>query len=61
MYNNLIAYYERLFAFKQYHNWTMDEVYEMIPWEIDVMVTFVNNHLETQEMNRKQAIANANK
>ena len=61
MYNNLIAYYERLFAFKQYHNWTMDEVYEMMPWEIDVMVSFINNYLETQEMNRKQAIANANK
>jgi hypothetical protein len=58
MHNNLIAYYEKLFAFKQYHNWSIQEIEDLIPWELDVMSTFLNNYLELQEMQRKQAAAN---
>tara|TARA_B100001063_G_scaffold154677_1_gene144313 strand:+ start:161 stop:343 length:183 start_codon:yes stop_codon:yes gene_type:complete len=58
MHNNLIAYYERVFAFKQYHGWSMSEIEELMPWELDVMTNFLNNYLELQEMKRKQALAN---
>ncbi len=58
MYNNLIAYYERIFAFKQYHQWNLAEIEELMPWELDVMTSFLNNYLELQEMQRKQASAN---
>jgi hypothetical protein len=58
MHNNLIAYYEKLFAFKQYHNWSIQEIEDLIPWELDVMSSFLNNYLELQEMQRKQAAAN---
>ena len=56
MHNNLIAHYEKVFALKQYHNWTLSEIESMIPWELDVMTSFLNNYLEVQEMNRKQAM-----
>ena len=55
MHNNLIAYYEKVFALKQYHNWSLDEIEQMIPWELDVMTSFLNNYLELQDMQRKQA------
>ena len=58
MYNNLIAYYERVFAFKQYHQWNLAEIEELMPWELDVMTSFLNNYLELQEMQQKQAAAN---
>ncbi len=58
MYNNLIAYYERVFAFKQYHGWSITEIEDLMPWELDVMTSFLNNYLELQEMQRKQSAVN---
>jgi len=58
MYNNLIAYYERIFAFKQYHQWNLAEIEELMPWELDVMTSFLNNYLELKEMQHKQASVN---
>jgi hypothetical protein len=58
MHTNLIAHYERLFAFKQYHQWSVSEIENLMPWELDVMTAFINNLLEKQEMDRKQAAAN---
>ena len=55
MHIDLIAYYEKAFALKQYHHWTLDEIENMIPWELEVMVNFLNNYLELQELQRKQA------
>ena len=58
MHNNLIAYYERVFAFKQYHQWSLSEIEDLIPWELDVMTTFLNNYLELKDLQMKQAAAN---
>ena len=55
MHTNLVAYYERLFAFKQYHNWQVSEIENLMPWEIDVMTSFINNLMEQQALARKQA------
>ena len=55
MHNSLIAHYEKVFALKQYHNWSMAELEDMMPWELDVMTSFLNNYLELQELQRKQA------
>ena len=55
MHNNLIAHYEKVFALKQYHNWHLDEIDNLLPWELDVMTSFLNNYLELQDMQRKQA------
>ena len=55
MHNSLIAHYEKIFALKQYHNWTLSELEDMMPWELDVMTSFLNNYLELQELQRKQA------
>ena len=55
MHNSLIAHYEKVFALKQYHSWSLAELEDMMPWELDVMTSFLNNYLELQELQRKQA------
>lgn len=55
MHNSLINYYERIFAFQQYHNWNMSEIEGLMPWEFDVMTSMLSNYLETMELQRKQA------
>ena len=57
MHNNLISYYERIFAFRQYHQWTVTEIEDLLPWELDVMTSLLSNYLETMELHRKQAEA----
>tara|TARA_X000000950_G_C13541641_1_gene507827 strand:- start:200 stop:403 length:204 start_codon:yes stop_codon:yes gene_type:complete len=58
MHNNLVAYYERLFAFKQYHNWNISEIEDLLPWELEVMMSLLSNHIQKVELDRKQAMAN---
>lgn len=55
MHNGLVAYYEKLFAFKQFHGWSVSEIEDLIPWEFDVMTSLLTNYIETMEMRRKQA------
>lgn len=54
LHNNLLSYYERIFALKQYHNWSIQEIEDMLPWEFEVMLQLLANYLEQQEMLRKQ-------
>jgi len=58
MHNSLIAYYERIFAFRQYHSWSLVDVENMMPWELDVMMTLLSNYIEKLELDRKQAEVN---
>ena len=54
MHTDLVGYYERIFAFRQYHNWGLEELEGLIPWEFDVMTSMLSNYLEAMEMKRKQ-------
>jgi len=56
MHTSLLNYYEKMFAFKQYHGWNVSEIEELIPWEFEVMASLLNNYLETVELKRKQAM-----
>lgn len=51
-------YYERIFAFRQYHNWSLEDVENLMPWELDVMISLLSNYMEKLEMDRKQAAVN---
>ena len=61
MHNSLIAYYEKVFAFKQYHGWSLTEIEDLLPWELDVMTSLLSGYLENKELQRKQRLANMNK
>ena len=50
-----MAYYERIFAFRQYHNWSFQDVENMMPWELDVMMTLLANYIEKLELDKRHA------
>ena len=54
MHNNIISYYEKLFAFKQYHQWSVTEIENLMPWELEVMTALISNYLDAMEAQRKQ-------
>jgi len=60
MHNSLLNYYETIFAFKQYHQWSISEIYEMIPWELEVMTSLLGNYIETKKLKENQRISSIN-
>ena len=46
---------ETMWCLTQFHNFSYDELLDMMPWEFEGICALVSNHLETQEMKRKQA------
>jgi hypothetical protein len=60
MHINIMIYYERIFAFKQYHQWEISDIEALMPWEFDVMTSLLSNFIETQESQRKQREAARN-
>ena len=57
---NIMIYYERIFAFKQYHKWEITDIEDLMPWEFDVMTSLLSNFIEQQELIKKQAQAARN-
>ena len=54
---NLMNYYELNFSLMQYHKYSLTEIENMIPWEREVYVTMLQNHLEEEKSKQKQANA----
>ena len=47
---NLEAYYKLNFALIQHHKYSLTEIENMIPWERDVYVSMLQNHLEEEKL-----------
>ena len=52
---DLENYYKLNFALVQYHKYSLTEIENMVPWERDVYVTLLKQHLEEEELKRKQS------
>lgn len=46
--------YQMNFALMQHHNYSLTELENMIPFERDIYVTLLKNHLEEEEERQKQ-------
>ena len=57
---SLEEYFRLNFALMQYHKYSLTEIENMIPWERDVYVGLLQQHLEDEELKRKQQQAQAN-
>ena len=57
--NNLENYFRLNFAMMQYHKYSLTEIENMIPWERDIYVGLLKQHLEEEELKRNQSKANA--
>ena len=56
---DLENYYKINFALMQYHKYSLTEIENLMPWERDIYVGLLQQHLEEEELKRKQQEANA--
>ena len=56
---NLESYYRLNFALMQYHKYSLTEIENMMPWERDIYVGLLQQHLEEEQMKENQRQANA--
>ena len=52
---DLESYYNLNFALMQYHKYSLTEIENLIPWERDVYVALLQNHLEEEKLKQQQA------
>ena len=51
---DLENYYRLNFALMQYHKYSLTEIENMMPWERDIYVALLQEHLEDEEQKMKQ-------
>ena len=51
---NLEAYFKINFSLMQYHKYSLTEIENMIPWERDIYVELLKQHLEEEREKQKQ-------
>lgn len=52
---DLENYYRLNFALFQYHKWSLSEVENMMPWERDIYVELLKQHLEEEKAKQEAA------
>tara|TARA_B100001094_G_C18061221_1_gene735171 strand:- start:528 stop:713 length:186 start_codon:yes stop_codon:yes gene_type:complete len=58
VYMNLEGYFKLNFSLMQYHKYSLTEIESMMPWERDIYVLLLQQHLEEEEQKQKQQEAN---
>ena len=51
---DLENYYKINFALVQYHKYSLTEIENLIPWERDIYVTLLQQHLEEERSKQQQ-------
>jgi len=52
---DLENYFKLNFALMQYHKYSLTEIENMMPWERDIYVALLKQHLEEEELKYKKA------
>ena len=56
---NLESYYKVNFALMQHHKYSLTELENMIPWEREVYLSLLQQHIEEENLKAKQQQANS--
>ena len=56
---DLENYYRLNFSLMQYHKYSLTEIENWMPWERDVYVGLLQQHLEEEELKQRQQMSNA--
>ena len=56
---NLENYFRLNFALMQYHKYSLTEIENMMPWERDIYVGLLKQHLEEERLKQQQEQSNA--
>ena len=54
---DLENYYKINFALLQYHKYSLTEIENLIPWERDIYIGLLQQHLEYEKLKKQQANA----
>ena len=52
---DLASYYKLNFALMQHHKYSLTEIENMMPWERDIYLGLLNEHIEEENMKAQQA------
>jgi hypothetical protein len=52
---DLENYYKINFALMQFHKYSLTEIENLIPWERDIYVSLLQNHLEEEKLKQQQS------
>jgi len=52
---DLENYYKINFALVQYHKYSLTEIENLIPWERDIYVSLLQQHIEEEKLKQQQA------
>ena len=52
---NLESYFKVNFALVQHHKYSLTEVENMIPWEREVYITLLKQHIEEEKLKQQQS------
>ena len=52
---DLESYFKLNFALMQHHKYSLTEIENMMPWERDIYVGLLNQHIEEENLKAKQA------
>lgn len=52
---DLENYYKINFSLVQYHKYSLTEIENLMPWERDIYVGMLINHLEEEKLKQQQA------
>jgi len=51
---DLESYFRLNFSLMQYHKWSLTEIENLLPWERDIYVILLKQHLEEEEEKARQ-------
>ena len=51
---DLENYFKINFALMQYHKYSLTEIENMIPWERDIYISLLKQHLEDEKLKQQQ-------
>jgi hypothetical protein len=54
----MTSYFEDNFALMHYHKWSLFEIENLMPWEKEIYIKYLENYLEKKKLEAAQA-ANA--
>jgi len=54
LHNTLLNYYETNFALMHYHKWDLEQLDNLLPWEKEIYVTMLLQHLKEEERKYKE-------
>jgi hypothetical protein len=52
---DLISYFQLNFALVQYHKYSLTEIENLMPWERDIYVGLLQQHLEEEKLKQQQS------